>query len=442
MIKLSTLLSLLFAIMIMDVFSQDLEKISCYYDGYVGYGYVDKSSHTIIIPCKYESAKDFSEGVAAVQPRYSRWGFIDTTGQVVIPFNFRRAGSFSEGLAAVKVKGKWGFIDKAGKEVVPFNYKDVGNFTGGYALVRYGNLWGAIDKNGTVIVPFNYDDMYSAHAAIERAVLEREKIALEREKVAKERERMTTQEQENRVTEDINPITTNTCDIILLQSGNEIKAKVLEITDQQIKYKDFDFQSGPTRNLNIFEVFMITYENGQKEVFNKKSPSSARENVTNCVKNTAFGLDIGIGGAEVSEIFSTALGIRVMHHFNPYFGIDFFKINWLTDYEVKGYGAGAWVMRIQIMPGFRLNSPTIFKCMSVYSAFRLGYGMLVGCDRVTGVMLGRSTNFEGLCLETELGVNATSAVFVGFAYNYHKYFGSFSGRNHTFTVRFGFNFGK
>jgi len=64
-------------------------------------------------------------------------------------------------------------------------------------------------------------------------------------------------------------IMVNAQDVILKQDGSEIKAKVTEITDQQIKYKDFDFQSGPTRNINISEVFMITYENGQKEVFRK-----------------------------------------------------------------------------------------------------------------------------------------------------------------------------
>ncbi|MEA4967608.1 MAG: hypothetical protein VB048_05770 [Bacteroidaceae bacterium] len=41
-------------------------------------------------------------------------------------------------------------------------------------------------------------------------------------------------------------------DVILLQNGEEIKAKVIEITDTQVKYKDFDFQDGPTRNINIF----------------------------------------------------------------------------------------------------------------------------------------------------------------------------------------------
>ena len=77
-------------------------------------------------------------------------------------------------------------------------------------------------------------------------------------------------------------VNANAQDVILKQDGSEIKAKVLEITDQQVKYKDFDFQSGPTRNLNITEIFMITYENGQKEVFNKQtSPPTQQRNFDN-----------------------------------------------------------------------------------------------------------------------------------------------------------------
>jgi hypothetical protein len=60
-------------------------------------------------------------------------------------------------------------------------------------------------------------------------------------------------------------------DIILKQDGTEIKALVLELTDQVIKYKEYEFQDGPTRNIYISDVFMITYKNGQKEVFGNKS---------------------------------------------------------------------------------------------------------------------------------------------------------------------------
>jgi len=418
----SALMTLLLIIMPADTFSQELKREKCANEYW---GYVDKSSNRTIIPCQYEKAKDFSEGLAAVQPLYCYWGFIDKTGKEVIPFYFQQAENFSEGLAAVRLKRKWGFIDKTGNEVIPCKYKEVGNFTGGYAVVQYGYFWGVIDKAGIVIVPCIYNDMQSAHTAIPRAELERERIA--------------TQERERVTQEGGNPIITNAYDIILLKSGDEIKAKVLEVTDQQIKYKEFDFQSGPTRNLNISEVFMITYENGRKEVFNKQNASSKRQNVTNCVKNTAFGLDIGIGGNSKYKIFAPALGIRVMHHCSPYFGIDFFKINWLTDVQIYE-SFNSWAMSLQIMPGVRGNSPTFFKCMSVYSAFRIGYGMQVASG--SNIALYHSvTDFKGLCIEAELGINLTPAVFAGFAYNFHKHFG-IPAERHTFAFRIGFNFGK
>ena len=226
-------------------------------------------------------------------------------------------------------------------------------------------------------------------------------------------------------------------DIILKQDGSEIKTKVIEITDQQIKYKEFDFQDGPIRNINISEVFMITYESGQKEVFNKNTSPSKRESDPNCVKNTAFGLDIGLGGSfftmyndKAPSLFASSVGIRAMHHFNPYFGIDFLKMNWITD-VLKD----EWAMRLQFMSGIRGNSPTFFECMSVYSAFRLGYGMTFGL----------LTHYEGLCLETELGLNLTPTVFAGFAYNYHGYFVKGEDSKlamHTLSFRLGFNFGK
>lgn len=45
-------------------------------------------------------------------------GYIDRTGKIVIPLKFDGARNFSEGLAAVKVEDKWGFIDETGKVVI------------------------------------------------------------------------------------------------------------------------------------------------------------------------------------------------------------------------------------------------------------------------------------------------------------------------------------
>ena len=241
-------------------------------------------------------------------------------------------------------------------------------------------------------------------------------------------------------------ISANAQDIILKKDASEIKAKVLEITDQQVKYKEFDFQNGPTRNINISEVFMITYENGKREVFNTLNESNAyiskQQSVINCAKKTAFGLDMGFGGSfdvlygQKSDTWSaTSLGMRVTHHFNPYFGIDFLKINLITEIG-PSKSHNPWIMRFQLMPGIRGNSPAFYKCMSVYAVFRLGYGISFTQFK---------SSFEDLCLETELGLNLTHNVFAGFSYNYSKYFKkgkAFEDATHILSFRIGFNFGK
>ena len=67
-------------------------------------------------------------------------------------------------------------------------------------------------------------------------------------------------------------------DVIYKHNGDEINSKVLEITSETIKYKDFDFQDGPVRNINIKDVFMIIYENGVREKFTVKKNETSNEN--------------------------------------------------------------------------------------------------------------------------------------------------------------------
>ncbi|MFO8066569.1 MAG: hypothetical protein R6U11_03205 [Bacteroidales bacterium] len=56
-------------------------------------------------------------------------------------------------------------------------------------------------------------------------------------------------------------------DIIIKTDGNEIQSKVVEITGETIKYKEFEYLDGPIKNINISQVFMIIYENGRRETF-------------------------------------------------------------------------------------------------------------------------------------------------------------------------------
>jgi len=58
-------------------------------------------------------------------------------------------------------------------------------------------------------------------------------------------------------------------DTITLLSGEEISAKVLEVTPIEIKYKKNNNQEGPIYTIEKRDVFMITYENGSKDLFNQ-----------------------------------------------------------------------------------------------------------------------------------------------------------------------------
>jgi hypothetical protein len=73
-------------------------------------------------------------------------------------------------------------------------------------------------------------------------------------------------------------------DVIVQIKGDPIKAKVLEITNETIKYKEFDFQDGPTRNIKISDVSAIVYSNGKTESFNQ--PQSAKNQTQGQISNT------------------------------------------------------------------------------------------------------------------------------------------------------------
>ena len=65
-----------------------------------------------------------------------KWGFLDIKGKIVIEDEYDHARDFSEGLAAVNKSGKWGYINSNGEIVVPFQYRSAGAFSCNRALVQ------------------------------------------------------------------------------------------------------------------------------------------------------------------------------------------------------------------------------------------------------------------------------------------------------------------
>lgn len=59
----------------------------------------------------------------------------------------------------------------------------------------------------------------------------------------------------------------NAQDVIVKNDGSTILSKVLEVNQNDIKYKKFSNQDGPTYTINKLEIMSINYENGEKDVF-------------------------------------------------------------------------------------------------------------------------------------------------------------------------------
>lgn len=59
-------------------------------------------------------------------------------------------------------------------------------------------------------------------------------------------------------------------DIIVLRTGDIIKANVLEIGQTEIKYKKITNLSGPTYSILKTNIHSINYENGEKDIFDSQ----------------------------------------------------------------------------------------------------------------------------------------------------------------------------
>lgn len=144
-------------------------------NGKVKYGFSDVFDNTVI-PYKYNDAKQFNEGLAAVANNENKYGFIDNKDSIIIPFKYDYASSFGEygfeGLAIVKMMKEWylnphmtdgmmGFINRQGELVVPMMYNTFG-YNREFGLFRVtdknGNF-GWLDKKANEIIPCEHDSI-------------------------------------------------------------------------------------------------------------------------------------------------------------------------------------------------------------------------------------------------------------------------------------------
>jgi len=123
----------------------------------------------------------------------------------------------------------------------------------------------------------------------------------------------------------------NAQDIIIKKTGDEVKVKITEVGLDNVKYKKYDNIDGPIYTIPKYEIFMIKYENGSKDVFKdiKKevaSPEVEKNKKDYLRKGLHLGFHITPGaGAILMDNYKFGFGINsgvdLSIYFNDYVGI-------------------------------------------------------------------------------------------------------------------------
>jgi WG containing repeat len=116
----------------------------------------------------------------------NKWGFANAAKTIIINPKYDEARWFAEGLAAVKVGAKWGYINTAGKFVIPAKFTVAKNFRKGY-IPLYNKVGGdTIIYAGASLMASGYEGCINAKGvmlpqcpAIAENVMEANKIAME-----------------------------------------------------------------------------------------------------------------------------------------------------------------------------------------------------------------------------------------------------------------------
>lgn len=115
------------------------------------YGYINKNSEFIIQPI-YKNAVSFSSNAAIVLDTNDEMKIIDKEGKVLSSLNCFEATPFVEGLSIIKIKDKYGAIDINGNIVINPLFDYLKPFSSNFAAFKQGNYYGYINKSGNIII--------------------------------------------------------------------------------------------------------------------------------------------------------------------------------------------------------------------------------------------------------------------------------------------------
>ncbi len=176
-------------------------------------------------------------------------------------------------------------------------------------------------------------------------------------------------------------------DFIVKSNGDEIKARISDVSPTEVKYRNFDNPTGANITINKSDIFMIKYENGTKVIVkHDAAPSQSTGSSTDTQSpNIAGTIELGGEISYVSTSASTANSSSSSSAFStftfsPYVGYmvsDGLELGIVPSYTSMGSGSNSTsLFGLYAAPTYNLYSATA----SAYPYF--------------GVLLGYSSRSE------------------------------------------------
>lgn len=148
-------------------------------------------------------------------------------------------------------------------------------------------------------------------------------------------------------------------DLIILRDATEIEAKVIEIRENDVAYKKWDFQDGPNYSIRKIDILFIKYSNGTKEVYNASNEPQTKTVQSSAIQTTPNVTNNQEGHAETSSetkirpfnkktlfnAYAEVGGIFSRDLFAP--GITFSLGVKIKDYVFTGISIGTEVLCVQ-----------------------------------------------------------------------------------------------
>lgn len=198
-------------------------------------------------------------------------------------------------------------------------------------------------------------------------------------------------------------ISINAWDVIVTNTGESVKAKVISVGVNEVKYKKYDNPEGPEYSMLKSDIMSIVYENGSADVFSGKISSSRQGNTDGRYynKNTHLCLDVDLGSFGVGGF---GFGLRGQYDFNDYVSLDFLSVNWQAPFEDP-----TRVGFVHTMMGVRAFTPD-YKKVRGYMNIDMGY---------TYTYLPYYNGLHGFGIDFGFGIQLCKYVTLGYNLTYN-----------------------